>query len=187
MDDIAAQAGVAKPTLYRYFRSKDELYSAVFVQALDELERQLAAVLRRRAGVRDELEGLVAAIAPMVRNHLAPLPGLSEGDATADYSRRRIFRERRARLAQVLSGTIERGIRSGELTAAEPSNVAQMMLGMIRSAAAATDLSDAEIAREVSGLVTRGLAHGPDTADRRPSKITRSGQPAGEMKARVPA
>lgn len=186
MDDIAAEAGVGKPTLYRYFRSKDELFAAVFVQALDELERQLDAVLRRRGTLRDELEGLAATIAPMVRNHLAP-PGLSGGDAVADNSRRRIFRERRARIARFLSDAIERGVRSGELAAAQPSNVAQMMLGMIRSAAAATDLSDAEIAREVSGLVTRGLARQPDTAGHGSGRTTRSGQPAGDMKARVPA
>lgn len=63
MDDVAALAGVSKPTLYRYFEDKDRLYAAI-VQAtsddVDQLVRVVAAetvasaeldeVLRRLAG-----------------------------------------------------------------------------------------------------------------------------------------
>jgi AcrR family transcriptional regulator len=37
MDDIAAEAGVAKATVYVYFRSKDEIYEAVVEQALAQI------------------------------------------------------------------------------------------------------------------------------------------------------
>lgn len=37
MDDVAAQAGLAKATVYVYFRSKDEIFEAVVKRALTEL------------------------------------------------------------------------------------------------------------------------------------------------------
>src|ERR1700761_5947930 len=45
MDDIARHANVGKPTIYRYFSSKDELFLAVFRSALEQLQQQLSAVL----------------------------------------------------------------------------------------------------------------------------------------------
>jgi AcrR family transcriptional regulator len=43
MRDVAAEAGVALGTLYRYFSSKDQLLVAVLSQWARELQRQLAA------------------------------------------------------------------------------------------------------------------------------------------------
>ena len=43
VDDIAFEAGVGKPTVYRYFAGKEALFEAVFAQALDELEARLDA------------------------------------------------------------------------------------------------------------------------------------------------
>src|SRR5215813_4765270 len=45
MDDIARHAKVGKPTIYRYFPSKDELFLEVFRLALHQLQQQLSAVL----------------------------------------------------------------------------------------------------------------------------------------------
>jgi len=47
VDDIAAEAGLAKATVYAYFRSKDEIYESAVEQALEELsaltERHISA------------------------------------------------------------------------------------------------------------------------------------------------
>jgi AcrR family transcriptional regulator len=42
MRDVAARAGVALGTIYRYFESKDQLLGAAFVEWVGELERRLA-------------------------------------------------------------------------------------------------------------------------------------------------
>ena len=41
MSDVAAAAGIGKPSLYRYFPSKDELFLEIFDAALGELETAL--------------------------------------------------------------------------------------------------------------------------------------------------
>jgi TetR/AcrR family fatty acid metabolism transcriptional regulator len=45
MDEIAHEAGVAKGTLFLYYKSKDELFSAAFGQLADQLGRLLDEVL----------------------------------------------------------------------------------------------------------------------------------------------
>ncbi len=58
MDDVAASAGVSKPTLYRYFADKDGLYAAV-VQA-----------------TVDDIDGLVRLVADELANDVHPREGL---------------------------------------------------------------------------------------------------------------
>ena len=41
MDDVAAEAGVAKGTIYQYFADKESLYLTVLTEGFGELQRQL--------------------------------------------------------------------------------------------------------------------------------------------------
>lgn len=157
MDGIAQEAGVGKPTLYRYFDSKDALFAAVFVHALDELEGRLALVLGSGEGVYETLVELVAEIVPMFRDHLVSLRLLDESAAAADRSKRRIFRERRARISASLTAAIEAGVKGGELRDLDPGRVGQLLIGTIWSATATGQGTRFEIAREIVDLILRGL------------------------------
>lgn len=157
MDEIAQEAGVAKPTLYRYFGSKDALFGAVFETALDELEARLAAVLQRPLGVEGQMKALVAEIVPMFRDHLI-VRLMDDKGADADRSKRRIFRERRARIGAYLAAALDAGIRAGELRAVDPHRVARLLVGAAWSASAMSDDPAPTIAREVTDLVLLGLA-----------------------------
>ena len=48
MRDVAARAEVGKPTLYRYFPSKEELFLEVFKSGLDRLDSEVAVVRKHR-------------------------------------------------------------------------------------------------------------------------------------------
>src|ERR671921_2625438 len=60
VEDIAFEAGVGKPTVYRYFAGKEALFEAVFERALDELEGRLDGVLERDGAFPEILDALVA-------------------------------------------------------------------------------------------------------------------------------
>src|SRR5687767_14760762 len=45
MEDVAAHAGVAKGTLYRYFQDKEDLYLALLLSALERLRSEMASAL----------------------------------------------------------------------------------------------------------------------------------------------
>lgn len=158
MDEIAQEAGVGKPTLYRYFPSKDELFAAVFVEVLDALDRRLARVLDRERGVAAQIRGLVLALIPTFRDHLVTGRMLDEGAAAIDRSNRRVFRDRRARVAEFLAHAIERGIAEGEVRwSADAHTTAHLVIGMIWSGAAAIQASDEAIADEITAVVLTGI------------------------------
>jgi AcrR family transcriptional regulator len=62
MEDIAAEAGVGKGTLYRYFKDKDELYIKLLERASVEFTRRVHETVGRPGGTRDRLVALVRTI-----------------------------------------------------------------------------------------------------------------------------
>jgi len=64
MEDVAAQAGVAKGTLYRYFEDKDDLYRALTIHGLDRLMEESQAHI---AGPGRPEDRLLAYITGVVR------------------------------------------------------------------------------------------------------------------------
>jgi AcrR family transcriptional regulator len=158
MDEIAGEAHVGKPTLYRYFPSKDALFAAVFIETLNELEARLEGALDPCAGLAAQLASLVRELLPMFRHHLVPLPVPDGKAAAADQSRRRIFRERRARIASFFTSAIEAGMRRGEVRDLDPERVARLIIGMVWSAAASSRDDGDAIGTEIADLLVNGLA-----------------------------
>src|SRR3954451_18409308 len=61
MNVIAAEAGITKPILYRHFRDKGGLYSALAAKHIDELLRRLRAALETRGGLEARTRATVDA------------------------------------------------------------------------------------------------------------------------------
>lgn len=59
VDAIAAEAQVAKGTVYLYFPSKEAIYDAAFDAGLDQLIRHTAERLRDAAGPRDAIRAFI--------------------------------------------------------------------------------------------------------------------------------
>lgn len=176
MDEIAHEAGVGKPTLYRYFASKDALFTAVFVEALETLEHRLLAVLARPGTFDERLVRLVATIIPTFRDHLVSVGVLGHDAAAVDASKRTIFRERRTRIARCLARAVEDASAAGDVRpGVDPMRTAHVMIGMIWSAAAAIEAGDDEIAQDVSALILHGVARRRDPVPVRADDEGRNG------------
>lgn len=116
--DIAAEAGVSKPVIYRYFTDKDELYAAVGTWGADlVLDRVITAVLtpatardRVTAGVTAYLDTLAehpAAFLLLIRHHAAGGDPLDDGKAVIA-----------AKLSRLLGDALR--LLGGDAGAAEP-------------------------------------------------------------------
>ena len=61
VDDIAAEAGIAKGTVYLYYPSKKEMYLAALKQGLAELQQRTGAAMQAASGAQAKLSGRLCA------------------------------------------------------------------------------------------------------------------------------
>ncbi len=47
MDEIALQAEISKPTIYQYFKSKDDLFFSLMLPVVDEIGNQFGTIVKR--------------------------------------------------------------------------------------------------------------------------------------------
>lgn len=59
VDDIAAEAGIAKGTVYLYYPSKKEMYLAALKQGLEELRQRTGAAMQAATGAQAKLRAFV--------------------------------------------------------------------------------------------------------------------------------
>jgi AcrR family transcriptional regulator len=130
LDEIAQRTGVSKPTLYSYFRSKEELLAAIFHRAMSLFERDLSAirtsgddpVTQLRRVIRFHVGAVIAE-----RSFLAVFFS-EEANLPADLGR--AIRRRKARYDRTVRAIVESGVRSGSLRVADPRLLVFAMLGM---------------------------------------------------------
>lgn len=170
MDEIAAAAGAGKPTLYRYFSGKEALFEAVFVEALDALERRLSEAEGQANDPPRALRRMIDALIPMFREHVASLRALSDSAGMADRSRRRILRQRAGDIEARLAAVLARGRVQGAFRHADDRLTARLIYGMVWSGSGASGWSDAAVVQAIVHLVGRDhdgvvrrlpLAHAP--------------------------
>src|SRR5438874_5209838 len=61
MNDIAAEAGVAKGTIYLYFRDRDELVAKTFETAIGQLHARIDAALAVDQPFDEKLRAIISA------------------------------------------------------------------------------------------------------------------------------
>jgi TetR/AcrR family transcriptional regulator, transcriptional repressor for nem operon len=125
LDDVAARAGIAKGTLYLYFKDKASLVEAVFADMLDALEGRLPlpGAEQPLAALRRAVEESLA-FADEQRDFLARFssPGVCGG------ALRERFRRHVARLALLFS----EGVRAGVLRKHDPELGATVLMSLVR-------------------------------------------------------
>ncbi len=170
LDDIAAKAGVGKGTLYVYFPSKEELFSAIvregFGQIVDQLKRRLAD-----SGV-SPAEALRFVVAELFRFAFAH-PEFFELMRTAPglvYKNDPRWREKFAELTRLIADTIAAGVRAGDFHDTFPELTAVCIPGLVRSAMVfgPRDLDEKTAVNHVMGLLARGLFMPGREADKGP-------------------
>lgn len=129
LDAIASRARLGKGTIYLYFKSKDDLYAALIIDALERLFRDLCDVsTRQRSDPWDELERAVEVLLGFAHGnpHLFTLirAGIGKSDPRVE--------EIRARIASHCEGIIRRGVRTGAITDPHPELTTQYLLSFVR-------------------------------------------------------
>ena len=159
IDDVAARAGVGKGTVYRYFRTKEELYFETILQAFDRLSATLEAAVSRETSPALRLERIARESLQFSwqRRHLF---SLLQSDERRFATREAELRERRGKMMALVQKVILEGIERRDFRGVDARIAAELFRGMIRAANCFRSEDDSldDLVAEIVETFTRGIA-----------------------------
>lgn len=161
MQQIADAVSIAKPTLYHYFSSKDEILFQIHEEFIDILLEKFRA--RRNTGVqlREELVGAMGDILSLMQTHRGHVRVFFEHHRELPDDRRREIRHKRDEYEGLVVSLLEFGQSAGLLRVQDARITALAMFGMCNWAYQWFDargaLTPEQIASQFGELLTRGL------------------------------
>jgi AcrR family transcriptional regulator len=130
LDELARAVGMAKPTLYGYFRSKEDLLAAIFHRTMSLFEERLAAIEGRRLGPAEELREVVRHHVSSVIAERSFLSVFFGEEANLPARLGRAITRRKGGYDHRLEAIVRRGQRAGVFGGVEPRLLVFALLGM---------------------------------------------------------
>jgi AcrR family transcriptional regulator len=158
MDQLARAAEVAKPTIYRYFSSKEDL----FLEALDGTMSGLVAEVNRvadeKAPAATVLPQMIGAALKSFAQCTAAIRALDGTDAALGERGRAMLRRRGQQIREEFARVLQRGVAADEFRAVDPDLASRAILGAVRMTATAEDAPrDERAARSLTDLLMHGM------------------------------
>jgi AcrR family transcriptional regulator len=165
VEDIAALAGVGKGTVYEYYRSKEDLFGAVFDEGGRIYLREMEGALGREGTAVEKFTHLIAThIAFISHNRPRAILMAAEHRLMAPRELRQAFMERRSRLLSLVRETILQGVQEGSFRPVDVDVASLFVIGGIISLwtlALSEDQGHLQSrGQEVVSLVLQGLGRG---------------------------
>jgi AcrR family transcriptional regulator len=134
MQDIADEAGIGKGTIYEYFRTKDELFLAVYDAWMDEYELDMTREANRLADPVSKADALIDTTIAFYEKHADHAPILLEFWAHALRSKDTYFIERiaqlKSRLAELGASVTKQLIKLKAFTEVDVPSFTRLELGI---------------------------------------------------------
>ncbi len=131
MDRVAAEAGVARGSLYRYFRGKRDLLEFVYAKMVDPIFQDLEEMLAREQPAVEKLAGQLRGLLEHVAKYAQVHRLLFDDESSLGFlqsSERRTVEAASQRFAEVF----RQGIAEGVFRPADPLLLANMYLGLCK-------------------------------------------------------
>jgi TetR/AcrR family transcriptional regulator, cholesterol catabolism regulator len=130
MDDIADAVGLAKPSLYHYVKSKDNILSLIHEEFMDFVFQTYDARSGQSLSMRQELIAVMADILGLMRSHRGHVRVFFEHHRQLPPNARRSIAAQRDRYESRVRHVIDMGIRSGEFKAVDSRLATLALFGM---------------------------------------------------------
>jgi AcrR family transcriptional regulator len=157
LDDVAAEAGVGKGTLYVYFKSKEDLYFCLISDAFYQMFEELAAQLDDAGlSATQTLRRIVAALVKFGFDHPQLFELMRSAGPKVKDPR---WEAKRKELMVLIEKTIRRGNRTGEFHDPHPEITALCLPGLMRSVMlfGPRGLDEKTVTAQIARLVERGV------------------------------
>ena len=115
VDDVAAEAGIAKGTVYLYFKSKEELYLAALIRDIRAFGSEARAEMERVPTLREKIEAFLRVRLEYCRIHEDFLRiylteyGRICADTPIGKQLRRLQRDNMRHMASLIEAAVRRG------------------------------------------------------------------------------
>lgn len=129
LEEIATATKLGKGTIYVYFASKDDLYTTLIAEGIDQLVAELRTAAAAGEGAWPTLARTVDALLGFTER-FPHLYSLMRGAPPQDG----VLAHKRTELARALARILRQGTRSGELDDPHPELTAEFVLSFARGA-----------------------------------------------------
>ena len=137
MEEIAADAGVAKGTLYLYFQSKDDLIQALITRVGENILRDVEASLKAPGTPPEKLIRMVSVLLEYLNRERLLFPiyarELVRGKGESQEGFRRRYQEMEEKFVALVTGLFAEGIAAGQFIPANPRLLTFLIRGLIRA------------------------------------------------------
>ncbi|MET0419467.1 MAG: TetR/AcrR family transcriptional regulator [Actinoplanes sp.] len=133
MQDLIQEAGLSVGAVYRYFKSKNEIISAIASAVAGGIQQHIDAVADRRLPLADSLDAVLDGIEVQLGpDGVLPIALQVWSEATLDPAIAEIVRERYSGLRRSVRRLVQQAVESGELPAeTDVDAVAPVVFSMV--------------------------------------------------------
>jgi AcrR family transcriptional regulator len=132
MDKVAEAAGVAKGTIYNYFKDKNQLLVTIGDTVFDPVFKRITELADLDSKPLFKLEQIARIMLEAFSRHEKLFILLHEARISGILGNKKPI-EKRNELISIVEKIIESGIKDGQLRASNPLIVAEIFLGMVMS------------------------------------------------------
>ena len=158
MDELARAADVAKPTIYRYFNSKEDLFLEALDGTMNELVAEVSRVAEETSPAPMVLRRMVFAALKSFAQCTAAIRALDGSDAALGERGRMMLRRRGRQIREEFERVLQIGIAAGDFRGLDPDLVSRAILGAVRMTATAEDApNDERAAVSLTDLLLNGM------------------------------
>tara|TARA_B100001142_G_C14068904_1_gene552718 strand:+ start:172 stop:768 length:597 start_codon:yes stop_codon:yes gene_type:complete len=157
MDEIANQSGFGKATLYYYFKSKEDVFSAILEDGWISIWESLEPVIANQKSPRQAFINLLIKIAEIAQER----PGLFEFLFNAPKTitlEKQPWKEYQHRLYAVIQGLLEDGVKAGEFPKIKPELMFKalggLFMGLVFMGDKKEPVSEKDVEKLLNQLIT---------------------------------
>jgi AcrR family transcriptional regulator len=159
MDELAKAAEVAKPTIYRYFNSKEDLFLEALDGTMSDLVAEVSRVADERSAPPMVLRHMIFATLRSFAQCTAAIRALDGSDAALGERGRAMLRRRGRQIREEFARVLQRGIAGDEFRPLDADLASRAIVGAVRMTATADDApNDDAAAMSLTDLLLGGLS-----------------------------